>query len=86
VAGERRLRILDRLTGGVAPELETRRLCEVGAHVVGVSGAGIMLMSNDVAAGAVCTTDGVSALAEDLQFSLGRRAVPGRLPSGTTGA
>jgi len=71
VSGERRLRILEKLTGGIAPELETRRLCEVGAQVVGVSGAGIMLMSNDVAAGAVCTTDRVSALVEDLQFSLG---------------
>jgi hypothetical protein len=36
-----------------------------------MSGAGIMLMSEDVALGSVCTTDEVSELIEDLQFALG---------------
>ncbi len=36
-----------------------------------MSGAGIMLMSDEVALGSVCTTNEVSALIEDLQFSLG---------------
>ncbi len=71
MSGERRLRILQRLTGGVAPELETRRLCEVCAEVTEVTGAGIMLMCNDVSVGSVCTSNGVSARVEDLQFSLG---------------
>jgi hypothetical protein len=51
--------------------LETKRLCEVCAEVTGMSGAGIMLMSGDVPAGSVCTTNKVSALVEELQFGLG---------------
>jgi hypothetical protein len=36
-----------------------------------MTGAGIMLMSDDVPSGAVCTTDNVSRLIEELQFTLG---------------
>jgi GAF domain-containing protein len=36
-----------------------------------MSGAGIMLMSEDLPRGAVCTTNKVSALIEQLQFELG---------------
>jgi hypothetical protein len=71
VAGERRLRILARLVGSGAPELGTKRLCEVCAEVTGMSGAGIMLMSGDVPRGSVCTTNKVSALIEQLQYALG---------------
>jgi hypothetical protein len=71
VAGERRLRILSRLVGAGTRELETSRLCEVGAEVTGMSGAGIMLMSGDVPRGSLCTTDKVSAVIEDLQYTLG---------------
>jgi len=71
VAGERRMRILTKLVGALAPELEARRLCGVCADVTGASGAGIMLMSGDLPQGAVCTTDDVSALVEQLQFELG---------------
>jgi hypothetical protein len=67
---QRRLRILaqlrDRDGGG-----GSRRLCEVSADVIGMSGAGIMLMSDDVPRGTACTTDDVSALIEDLQYTLG---------------
>jgi hypothetical protein len=70
VAGERRLRILSRLIDA-APGGETKRLCEVCAEVTRMSGAGIMLMSDDVARGSVCTTNGVSALIEQLQYELG---------------
>lgn len=66
----RRSRLLALLTEGTAP-LEAKRLCEVSAEVTGMSGAGIMLMSGDVAQGSACTTDEVSALIEDLQFALG---------------
>jgi len=48
-----------------------QRLCDVCSEVVGVTGAGIMLMSGDVPRGSVCTTDDVSALVEELQFELG---------------
>jgi GAF domain-containing protein len=71
VAAERRLRILSRLVGAGTRELETSRLCAVGAEVTGMSGAGIMLMSGDVPRGSLCTSDEVSSLIEDLQYSLG---------------
>jgi hypothetical protein len=71
VAGERRLRILARLVGSGTSELETSRLCEVGADVTGMSGAGIMLMSGDLPQGSLCTSNEVSALIEDLQYALG---------------
>jgi GAF domain-containing protein len=67
---ERRLELLARLHGS-AGDLETQRLCDVCADVVGVSGAGIMLMSGDIPRGSVCTTNDVSALIEQLQFELG---------------
>lgn len=71
MAGERRRRILARLTGGEAPELETKRLCDLCAEVTHMSGAGIMLMAGDMPLGSVCTTDKVSAIIEELQYGLG---------------
>ena len=71
MAGERRMRILAKLVGDTAPEQETRRLCNVCAEVTGVTGAGIMIISGDVPKGSVCTSNGVSALIEQLQFDLG---------------
>ena len=71
MAGERRLRILNRLVGKSAPELETRRLCEVCAEVTDMTGAGLMLMSGDVPRGAVCTTNDVSAHIEQWQDAFG---------------
>lgn len=71
MAGERRLRILSRLVSGGAPELDTKRLCEVAVDVTGVSGAGIMLMADHTPQGSLCTSDNVSALIEDLQYALG---------------
>jgi hypothetical protein len=67
---DRRLRILDRLHDGEG-HAGYRRLCEVSAEVIGVSGAGIMLMADDVPRGTACTTDHISALIEDLQYTLG---------------
>jgi len=71
VAGERRLRILAKLFDGTDVELGTKRLCEVCAEVTFMSGAGIMLMSDDLPRGSVCTTNDVSALVEQLQYDLG---------------
>ena len=67
---DRRLGILARF---LDPDvgLESQRLCDVCAQVTGVTGAGIMLMSGDVARGSVCTTDLVSAEIERLQYDLG---------------
>lgn len=71
MAGTRRDRIQEQLTGSGAPTLDSTRLCAVCAAVTGVDGAGIMLMAGDVARGSVCTTDAVSALIEELQYELG---------------
>jgi len=71
MTGDRRLRILTRLVSSGPPELETQRLCEVSAEVTDMSGAGIMLMTEDVPRGAVCTSNKVSDLIEQLQFELG---------------
>lgn len=71
MAGERRVRILARLFGSEAPELLTKRLCEVCAEVTGMSGAGIMLMSGDGPRGSVCTTDKASGIIGQLQYALG---------------
>jgi len=71
VPGDRRRRILERLVPDGPGDLETKRLCDVCAEVTGVTGAGIMLMSGDVPQGSVCTTDEVSSLIEELQYSLG---------------
>lgn len=43
----------------------------MAAEAVGVSGAGVMLMSGDVSAGRACSSDHVASAIEDLQFSLG---------------
>lgn len=67
---ERRLRFLHRLVDSRDPS-DSLRLCEVAAEVVGVSGAGVMLMSGDVSAGRACSSDDIASVIEDLQFSLG---------------
>lgn len=69
MAGARLLRILERIEAGSAAG--TAHLCDVCAEVTAMSGAGIMLMSGDVPRGSVCSSDRVSALIEDLQYSLG---------------
>lgn len=70
MSGDRRARILSLLYQADSG-LHTGRLCQVCAEVTGMSGAGIMLMSGDIARGSICTTDPVSALIEDLQYLLG---------------
>ena len=47
------------------------RLCAVYPGIVGVNGAGVMLMSGDVPRGSLSSTDDVSQLIEELQFTLG---------------
>ena len=71
MAGERLLRILAQLSPGDGAEPDTARLCEVSADVCLMSGAGIMLMAGDVQQGGVCSSNKVSAVIEDLQFTLG---------------
>jgi hypothetical protein len=71
VAGERRARILSQLVGSASPALDAKRLCEVTAEIVGVSGASIMLMGDEVPHGSLCASNPVSALIAQLQYTLG---------------
>jgi hypothetical protein len=71
MAGDRLLRILDELRRPGPAGTESSRLCAVCAGVSAMTGAGIMLMSDDIPFGSVCTSDGVAALIEELQFTLG---------------
>lgn len=51
--------------------MSSARLCAVCAAIAGVNGAGIMLMSGDLPRGSLCTTNEVSRLIEELQYTLG---------------
>jgi hypothetical protein len=56
---------------GASGEVTTDRLCAACAVLTATSGAGIMLMTDDVAHGSLCTTDPRSALIEQVQYTLG---------------
>ncbi|MGP0031208.1 MAG: GAF and ANTAR domain-containing protein [Acidimicrobiales bacterium] len=81
---QRLLRILSRLRTGGENRPDSERLCAVAAEMVGADGAGIMLLSGGAPSGTVCTSNAVSAVIEELQFTLGegpcldayRRALP----------
>jgi hypothetical protein len=47
------------------------RICAVCPAIIGVNGAGIMLMSGDLPRGSLGTTNEVSQLIEELQYTLG---------------
>jgi len=65
------VRILAKLAEPGTAEAGAPRLCEVCADVLAMTGAGIMLMSGDTPRGSVCSSNPVSALIEQLQFTLG---------------
>jgi hypothetical protein len=70
MAGDRLRRVLAALSAG-GDGWSSARLCGACPQIVGVSGAGVMLMSGEIPRGSLCTTDGVSELIEDLQYTLG---------------
>jgi GAF domain-containing protein len=70
MAGDRLHRILASLADG-AGQWSSARLCGACPQIVGVTGAGIMLMSGDIPQGSLCVTDEVSHLIEDLQYTFG---------------
>lgn len=47
------------------------RLCGVCPGITGVTGAGVMLMSGEIPRGSLCTSNPVSHLIEELQYTLG---------------
>lgn len=63
--------ILERLATYGADGSGTLRLCELSAELTGTSGASIMLLSDHLTHGSLCTSDGVAAYLDDLQFTLG---------------
>jgi GAF domain len=68
----RRLRILEALQGRASDGYpESTHLCSVAAEITGLSGAGIMVMSDDYPIGSICSSDAVSRSLEDLQYELG---------------
>jgi len=70
-AGDRLDRILEALASDGTRTWSSDRLCAVCPPIVGVNGAGVMLMSGDVPQGSLCATDAVSQLIEELQYTLG---------------
>lgn len=71
MSDERRLRIRTAMAATADAHTPAGRLCEACRSVVAVTGAGIMLFTAQGPAGSICTTSAVSALVEDLQFTLG---------------
>ena len=71
MAGDRLGRILAALADAGAESWSAASLCAVCPDIVGVDGAGVMLMSGDIPSGSLCTTDAVSQLIEELQYTLG---------------
>jgi hypothetical protein len=70
VAGDRLRRVLAALSAG-GDGWSSARLCRACPAIVGVNGAGVMLMSGDIPRGSLCSTDEVSQLIEELQYTLG---------------
>jgi len=71
LAGDRLLRILAQLSFEGATEPPAARLCAVCVEVSHMTGAGVILMGEHGQQGFVCSSDEVSALIEDLQYTLG---------------
>jgi hypothetical protein len=71
MAGDRLLRLLSMLSAGGETTPGPAHLRDVCVDATDVTGAGIMLMSGDVSAGAAAATNEVSALIEELQYTLG---------------
>jgi hypothetical protein len=71
MAGDRLHRVLAELSAGEADAWSSARLCRGCVKITGMDGAGIMLMSGDIPRGSLCTTNAVSHLIEELQYTLG---------------
>ena len=70
MAGDRLRRVLEAMSAG-GDGWSPARLCRACPQIVGVNGAGVMLMSGDIPRGSLCSTDEVSQLIEELQYTLG---------------
>jgi len=70
MAEDRLYRILEAMAAS-GDGWSSGRLCAACPAIMGVNGAGVMLMSGDVPRGSLCSSDPVSHLIEDLQYTLG---------------
>ncbi|MGH3406565.1 MAG: GAF and ANTAR domain-containing protein [Streptosporangiaceae bacterium] len=70
MAGDRLHRVLAAL-GDWGDDWSSSGVCQACAPIVGVSGAGVMLMSGDIPRGSLGASDQVSHLIEELQYTLG---------------
>jgi GAF domain-containing protein len=68
---DRLSRILAELAAEGDGRWSSARLCDATRDIVGVSGAGVMIMSGDLPGGSLCTTNDVSNTIEELQYTLG---------------
>ena len=71
VAAERLARILERVVAAGTSPSAPGPLCQVAADLVAVTGAGVMILADGVPQASLCTTGSVSALIEELQYTLG---------------
>ena len=71
MSGARLQRILALLATHDDSAHNVARLCDVAAVATSMNGAGFMLMSGDTSRGSLCSSNAVSELLEDLQFTLG---------------
>ncbi len=70
MAGDRLRRVLAALADGNG-SWSSVGLCAACPAIVGVDGAGVMLMSGDIRRGSLCSSDQVSHRIEELQYTLG---------------
>lgn len=70
-ARDRIARMLAELDAAPGKARSPAAWCEAAREIVGVAGAGVMLMPGEPSAGSLCTTDDVSARIEELQFTTG---------------
>jgi hypothetical protein len=71
MAGDRLHRILAELSAGGGDVWSSARLCGGCVKITGADGAGVMLMSGEIPRGSLCTSNTVSHLIEELQYTLG---------------
>ena len=71
MAADRLTRIVARIVAAGGSPSSPGPLCEVAAEIIGVTGAGVMVLDDGAPQASLCTTGPVSALIEELQYTLG---------------
>jgi hypothetical protein len=71
MAADRRARIVARIVAAGGTPSAPGPLCEVAADIIGLTGAGVMVLRDGVPQASLCSTGPVSALIEELQYTLG---------------